>query len=330
MHKEYASGRFLLGLENPGSIASMVQNIDLYNLPKDYYRSYVRNIMAVTPADIQRVAKKYLQPDRVAILAVGDASVIAESLAKFGPVKMYNTDMEPVSAAKTFEVDLTASELIDKYIDAMGGRDKLSSIESRITEADVSLDFGMATAEGILIETAKLPNKKHQHLTMSVNMGGQAQTLESQTWVDGEHVVSQQPMQPLRSLEGEELARSLEDEQFNEILRLDELGYTATVTEKKSMDDRVVYVLEMKKKYATEELFIDAETWLLHARVSMTDTPNGPVATTVRYSDYREVDGIMLPFTFKAEAPNATIETHVTNYRHNTDIDDKTFRKTAN
>ena len=68
MHKEYASGRFLLGLENPSNVATMVQNIDLYDLPKDYYRNYDTYLgkqQALfgerwqTPTDIIAEARRY-------------------------------------------------------------------------------------------------------------------------------------------------------------------------------------------------------------------------------------------------------------------------------
>ncbi len=327
MHKEYASGRFLLGLENPSNVATMVQNIDLYNLPKDYYRSYVRNLMAVTPADVQRMATQYLDPDNVALLAIGDASVIAEPLKQFGPVKMYDTDMKPVSAAESFDVDIDAATLLEKHIKALGGRDRLEGLESRITEADVTIDFGQATAEGMLSETAMAPNKKYQNLTMSVNMGGQQQVIESSTWVDGEHVVTQQPMRPLQALTGEDLTKQLEEEAFNPILRMDELGWTSTVKEKKSMDDRVVYVMEVKKKYSTEEMFIDADNFLLLGKSSTGEGPQGPITTVQRYSDYRETDGFMLPYSYKVENPMMTLTATITAYKHNTDIDESIFSK---
>lgn len=327
MHKEYASGRFLLGLENPSNVATMVQNIDLYDLPKDYYRSYVRNLMAVTPADVQRVAKKYLDPANAALLAVGDASVIAEPLAQFGEVKTYDTDMNPVSAAQSFELDTDVNTLLEKHIAALGGRDLLADLESRITEAEVSINFGQASAEGMLSETAMSPNKKYQSLTMSISMGGQSQVMESSTWVDGEHVVVQQPMQPVRALEGEELARQLEEEQFNPVIRMDELGWTSTLKEKKSMDERVVYVVELQKKHSAETLYIDAETYLLHAKSSTDEGPQGPITTVQRYSDYRDTDGFMLPYRYNVENPMMTLDATITAYKHNTDIDEGIFNK---
>jgi predicted Zn-dependent peptidase len=329
MHKEYASGRFLLGLENPSSIATMVQNIDLYDLPADYYRNYVRNLMAITPADIQRVARTYLDVDNMAILAVGDADVIAEPLMQLGQVKMYDTDMNPVEAPTSFEVDIDAATLLEKHIEALGGRATLEKLTSRITEADVTLDLGMAQGEGMVVETAMLPNKKHQLLTLAISAQGQTQMIESEVWIDGENVVQRQPMQPPRALTGEDRDQQLEEEQFNDIVRYNELGYTTSVTEKKSMDDRVVYVLEVKKHFGTEELYVDAKTFLLHGKAETQNTPQGPVTTVTTYGDYRSVDGMMLPYSNKVVNPMMTLQATVTKYTHNSDIDEAIFSKEA-
>ena len=48
--------------------------------------------MAVTQADVQAAAKKYLDPARLQIVVVGDASKIADILKQFGTVETYDTN----------------------------------------------------------------------------------------------------------------------------------------------------------------------------------------------------------------------------------------------
>jgi len=331
MHKQYASGRFLLGLESPTTIARMVQNIDLYDLPKDYYRNYVQNIMAVTPADVRRVARKYLDTDNIALLAVGDADVIAEPLAQFGDVHMYDADMQPVNAAVSLDVDMDAQSLIEKAIEAMGGRTTLEKIESRITEADVSIALGMGgEAEGTLKEIEMAPNKKYQLMTMAVDMGGGMQMLEFEEWIDGETAVVSQPMQPVTELSGEDLEKTLEDNIFNEMLHLNAPGVEVALTEKKKMEDRTVYVLNVKRKHSEKEMLIDANSFLLYGESETAETPQGPMTRVTRFSDYRAVDGVMLPFSLQTENPAMTLKATITSYTHNSDIDESTFTKQVN
>jgi zinc protease len=56
----------------------------VYGLPGDYFRNYPQRILAVTPEDVQRVAREYLRPDRFAIVIVGDAEKIAPELEALG------------------------------------------------------------------------------------------------------------------------------------------------------------------------------------------------------------------------------------------------------
>jgi zinc protease len=327
MHKQNASGRFLLGLESPSAIAGMVQNIELYGLPKDYYRNYVRNIMAVTSADVQRLANKYLRTDNIAFLAVGDASEILTPLEAFGPVHMYDADMKPVEAAKQLDVDIDAATLMDKAIKAMGGKDRLLALSSRITEGDLTLSFGPMQAEGMMSLTEKAPNKAHQVMKLSLDMGGQIQSFEQERWINGVAAVERQPMMPLRELADDELLEALEGAQFNDFARWKELGYTVEVKEKKEMDGRAVYVAEMKKTHGGEEIIIDAENFLLVGKVELRETPDGPVSSITKLGDYREVDGLMLPHLMESETAGQSMKLIVTSYRHNVDIPDSAFEK---
>jgi hypothetical protein len=303
----------------------MVQNIDLYGLSKDYYKTYVGTMMKVTPEDVQRMAQKYLNTGNVAFLAVGDASVIREPLAALGEVRMYDPDMNPVSATKTFAVDIDAPALLEKSIEAMGGRAALEKVTSRITEGDVTMSFGPASAEGTFKEMEKAPNKKYQLVTLSLDMGGGAQILEMEQWVNGDKAWVRQPMQPMQELSGDDLAKALESEQFNAVLRWKELGFEPTVTEKKEMNGRVVYVLSMKKKHSMEEMFIDAENFRMVAKSETNDTPQGPVSTMTTYGDYRPVDGLMLPHSLLVEGAGMTQKATVTSYKQNVAIDDSEF-----
>lgn len=87
---------FALSLEQPATLLSYAITRKLYNYPADYWDRYPEHIMAVTADDIQRVAKKYYNPETMQIVAVGDASKIKSVMEKYGPVEMYTTDGKPV------------------------------------------------------------------------------------------------------------------------------------------------------------------------------------------------------------------------------------------
>jgi zinc protease len=78
--KNYVSLRYPSGFESTGDISRRLEDALVYHLPDDYYSKYVQNIQAVAAADVQRVARKYVQPDKVVVVVVGDLSKIEPSV----------------------------------------------------------------------------------------------------------------------------------------------------------------------------------------------------------------------------------------------------------
>ncbi len=74
--KNYVSLRFPGAFETTGDISRRLEDMLVYHLPDDYYAKYVQNIQAVTSADVQRVARKYINPGRLIVVIVGDLKTI--------------------------------------------------------------------------------------------------------------------------------------------------------------------------------------------------------------------------------------------------------------
>lgn len=80
-------GRFALSLDSPQSLLGNLATQKIYGLPADYWDTYPQRVEAITPADIQRVAKKYYDRERLQIVAVGDAKEVGKVLEKYGTVE---------------------------------------------------------------------------------------------------------------------------------------------------------------------------------------------------------------------------------------------------
>ena len=90
-------GSFALSLEQPQSLLQNIIQQKIYDLPADYWDSYPQKVAAVTVADVQRVAQKYIDLDHLQIIAVGDASKTREIMAKYGTVEVFDADGKPVA-----------------------------------------------------------------------------------------------------------------------------------------------------------------------------------------------------------------------------------------
>jgi zinc protease len=92
---------FPRGFETPDQIANRLSSIVLYNLPDDYFNNYSARVRAVTLADITRVANRYLDPSRMAILVVGDRKAVEPGLRSLGigeGITLLDVEGHPVGA----------------------------------------------------------------------------------------------------------------------------------------------------------------------------------------------------------------------------------------
>jgi predicted Zn-dependent peptidase len=88
---------FALSLESPSTLLNYEVIRELYGLPADYWDTYPARVMAVTAEDVQRVARRYVNPETHQVVVVGDAGKIRSILEKFGPVEVYNTEGRPLA-----------------------------------------------------------------------------------------------------------------------------------------------------------------------------------------------------------------------------------------
>ncbi len=89
---------FALSLESPSSLLSYAVQSEIYGFPEDYWDTYPAKLMAVSAKEVQRVGAKYLNPDAIQVVTVGDGSKIKSILEKYGPVETYNLEGKPVAA----------------------------------------------------------------------------------------------------------------------------------------------------------------------------------------------------------------------------------------
>jgi predicted Zn-dependent peptidase len=92
--KNYIALRYPSAFESTSDISRRLEDAILYRLPDDYFAKYVANIEAVTAADVQRVAQKYIVPERLAVVVVGDRKVIEPGIRSLnlGAVKALTID----------------------------------------------------------------------------------------------------------------------------------------------------------------------------------------------------------------------------------------------
>ena len=286
--KNSVAGSFSRSLESPQTVASFAVNSSIYNLPADYYATYIQKIQALTIDDIKALAKKYIKPENAYINIVGKGSDIAVKLKVFGEVKYFDTYGNEVDPSMAKLPDgLTADKVIDKYLSAIGGKDKLKAVKNVMTKMSASV-----MGQSMEIEITKAaPNKMRTEVKMGGNVvqkiifDGQKGKMSG---MGGEQVV-----------EGDKAKDMAFQSVIFEELMYKELGAETKLSAVENINGKDAYGVDVTVNGSTSTRYYDAETGYL-VRVSKTvEGPQGAMTMSQDYSDYKEYGGIMFPSSGK-------------------------------
>lgn len=283
------AGRFVMALEDPQTIAEFALNIDKEGLPKDFYKTYLERLEKVTIEDVQNAAKKYFSASNARVVVAGKGSEVLENLenvefnGKKLPVLFYSK-----TAEKTEKPDynaavaegITAVSVIEKYIEAVGGKEKLESVESYYMNA-------AAEMQGMTLELELKKTSKDQ-LMSDVKMMGNS--MQKQV-LDGEK--GYMIMQGQRKDMSDEEINKIKEESapFPELTYLKAGNIVLEGTE--TIGDRKAYKVKVTDN---KSAFYDMETGLKIQETSMVEMQGQQMQNTILLEDYKEVSGIMFPF----------------------------------
>jgi len=98
VNKQSFIRRFPSGFETVGGISNQLANLVVYGLPDSYFNEYISKVNAVTLDDVNRVANKYLDPSKMAIVIVGDRKVVEPGLKELGlPITLLDVEGKPLA-----------------------------------------------------------------------------------------------------------------------------------------------------------------------------------------------------------------------------------------
>ena len=91
--KNFLIGVFPIRAETQEGLTNLIVSQYLHGLPEDYLQTYRDNVRAVTAADVKRVAEKYVQPEKISIVIVGDAAEILSQAESYSTgVEVFDTN----------------------------------------------------------------------------------------------------------------------------------------------------------------------------------------------------------------------------------------------
>ncbi|WP_158974624.1 pitrilysin family protein [Cellulophaga sp. L1A9] len=313
-------GRFIMALERPETIAGYALNIETEGLPKDYYKTYLERINAVSISDVQNAAKKYFTTENARIVVAGKGSEVLENLEKISfngktiPVKYYDkkinaTDKPDYNAALPDGV--SAQTVVDSYFEAIGGKDKVNAITSLVLIYE-----GSAMGSTIKSEEKRTADKYAMTMYMNdapmqgviakgdelyMKQGGNKMPLPENMVADMKNALGIFPEQTFMASGKAKLA-GIED-----------------------VNGAKAYKIDVPGEVVSASYFYDVETGLKVKEVSVTNMNGQTQTQEAGLSDYQEIDGIKFPGIKSASLGAQKMESKLISATINKGVSDADF-----
>lgn len=327
--KDSLINSFVFSFESSSQIAFQQMMLAYRGFAPDFLATYTDNIAKVTAEDVQTVAQKYLHPDALTIVAVGNQDNFDKPLSEFGEVNVIEikqpepTPVEPIPEASDTDI-AKAKDILTKAVEAHGGIEKLAAVENLVIETNNT----MTTPAGPMTMQVGMyliyPDKFRQDVStpqgqFSVVYDGEAAYISSTMGI--------QPLPP-------EAIKSLKDSVFRDPIRLlvhltqSENANIHFARSEEVAGTPVSVLVTEQPSGEMLKIFISEETHYI-VKLDFRETEQGVTLNKENiYSDFRDVEGIRIPFGFvqKIEG-NQYIDSRNTDVKFNTEIDETLFER---
>jgi len=306
--KNSMTGSFARALESPNTVARFALNIEKYDLPEDYYATYLEKLNSVTAEDILRVAKQYLRPDQIYITCVGSREVM-DNLKQFstnGVVELFDPYGQPLVERKKAAEGVTVETVLTDYYNARGGVKQLNKIKT--LEKAGSIEIGGQMTLGY---NSKSSYKGALGNVTALSMSG----MEVMKTIVNDTEAYMEQMGQKQQLEGSQLVSTLwENLSITHLLNADQFGITSELLGIENTNGTDYYVIAFTHDSGefTSTFFFDMETGLLSMEKGVVKEGEDVSTTSTTYSKYMDVGkGVLFPYEIVTQAGPQTISTRL-------------------
>lgn len=304
-------GKFVMALERPQTIANYALSIKRNNLPEDFYETYLENINKVSAEDVQKVSRKYFQIDNSRIIIVGKGSEVVVNLDRLNlPIKYFDKYANPIDKPefkKELPEGVTVATVYEDYIQAIGGQDAISSLNTMMMK-------GNASVQGMTLSFTSKAAQGGKSLTL-VEMNGM--TLSKQVF-DGEKGYASAQGQKMDLTEQQIKDTKVTSGLFPELNVPD----TATLVGIETVNDEEAYVVKLTDNVRE---FYSTTSGLKLATETTAEQMGQKITSTVSYQDYTEKNGVMVPMTLSQNLGPQTVDIKIEDVKFNEGVTDADF-----
>jgi hypothetical protein len=251
-----------------------------------------------------------------ALLLVAPAAVRAQSAAQPDTLTL-PADAKPASSTTYPRV----GEILDRYEKAIGGRGAWEKLTSQVMLGTIVVPSANVT--GTVMVHEKAPNK----FMTAVIINGAV----FQQGFDGIQGWTDDPKNGLREQTGPELAEAKRGADFLHAFKMRRVYTSMVVTGVEKIGDRDTWVVEAGVPEGGDptKMYFDAKTGLLLRVISQNHDVDGISESRDEFDDYRDVDGVKVPFVWRQTNGDTTYVLTFSEVHHDVDLSDSEFAKPA-
>ena len=292
--KDSLINSFVFQFESSAQIAFQQLILDYRGYAPDFLETYTDNIAKVTAEDVQAVAQKYLHPDALTIVAVGNQENFDRPLDEFGEVNEIEiTQPKPPPAEpmpEATEADTAkAKEILAAAVEAHGGLEKLQAVKNIVSEASVLANSPMGQMQAKAKSYYLYPDKLRQDLKLP--------QMDISQIYDGSaaFVVTPMGIQPLPPEAVNAFKNIISREPIWLLTRLLKNDIQVQYAGSEDVQDKPAHILLVPEPSGEVlRLFISEETHYI-VKLASREAVQGIVANQETFlGDYREVDGVKI------------------------------------
>lgn len=323
-------GNFVMNAEKPQTIASFALNENTQKLPTDFYQNYIKNINAVTLAQVQAAAKKYILHDKTRIVVVGKAAEVLPSLEKLNiPIKYFDKYGTPTDKPKikTSDTTITAQSVLNKYISIIGGEKALKGVHTLSTiikgiimDQEISISTKMTNDGKMLQEVSVMGmvnqlfdgNTGEKLAPVAVPMVIAKQLFDGNTG----YISAQGQKRFMTEAELSDMSNGI----FPELKLLNSPDLQLISVEK--INDSDAYKIQKGKK----AFFYDVNSGLKVAEETTYEANGQSITMRSYFSNYKEYKGIKFPYTLSMNMMGIDVEFTTTDIKINEGVSNMDFK----
>jgi zinc protease len=317
--KKYMAGNFALGLENPRTLANYAINIQKYKMDKNYYKDYLKNLAAVTAQDVMTISKKLITPGVAIVTVAGDKNELVpklEGLAKSGKVEIYDMFGKGVkeNASAVVPKNLKPIDVINNFIKVTGGIAAWQAINDAVVEMQTSMQGQTLT----VTTKKKMPNKSLEEVSMMGNV------MQKKVF-DGTSGYMM-AMGQKQEFDTTEIEDAKEDANFlNEAAFLND-SYKMSILGTEEVNGSLAYIIKIisPRGHVTTN-FYDIKSGLKVKSTVTQDSPQGVMTASTEFEDYKDINGVKYPHTYKIQQGPMPMLMKVTDVKINSGLKDEVF-----